>query len=127
MRNTVQIVMATFNGARFVREQLTSILSQTHKDIQLIIRDDASTDETPAIIEEFAHKDPQRFNTILGTNRLGTLGNFADGLSKAESDYVMFSDSDDVWLPDKVEKTLAKMRAVEQEIGSHAPVLIHTD
>lgn len=127
---TVAIVMGTYNGARFLEEQLASIAAQTHSDWRLFIRDDGSTDETPALLERAAAADA-RIEIVQDT--LGNLGpalNFS-ALSEIAKQrgfaYLLFADQDDVWHPDKVGRSLAALQEEEARTGHEAPLLVHSD
>lgn len=135
----ISILMATYNGEKYLREQIDSILAQTEQNRILYIRDDGSTDKTPEIIHEYAMKYPGMIIPVhdnLGSQ--GCIRNFMAMLKYAQSDYYMFCDQDDIWMPDKVEKTLKAMKAAEAEcraanaVKNEAckdvlPVCVHTD
>lgn len=130
MKDRVEILLASYNGANYITEQLESIFCQTYQNFQVIIRDDCSVDETINIVEQFAVRFPGRIQLIRGEKNLGACGNFAAlaGLAATtKTDYVMFSDGDDIWLPNKIEKTLAVMKEAENSHGKHVPHLVHTD
>ena len=112
----VDILLAAYNGEAFIAEQITSILVQTFQDFRLIIRDDASTDNTPAILEEYAASYPGKIQIVHDDVicRSAT-SNFFQLLKYADADYVMFSDQDDYWLPYKVQVTLDFVKKAEQE------------
>jgi glycosyltransferase involved in cell wall biosynthesis len=93
------VVMATFEGERFVAEQLGSILSQLDGGDEVIVSDDASTDATVDIIRRCGDR---RVRVITNLDRAGYVENFARALAEVRGNYVFFSDQDDVWLPDKV-------------------------
>lgn len=119
--------MAVYNGERYVREQVESIFSQTHEDWNLIIQDDCSTDNTLALLAPFAREYPERIILKQRSENSGAAQrNFFSMLPYAQHRYVMFCDHDDVWLPDKVERTLNAMRHLEQG-GADRPLLVHTD
>lgn len=100
---TVSVIMGTYNGAKYIREQLDSILSQTYPIKEIIIQDDGSTDDTVAICEEYARKFPMiRFSR--NEHNLGFNLNFQTAAMKAIGDFVAISDQDDVWFPTKIEK-----------------------
>ena len=123
----VYILLAAYNGSAFVRQQVDSILSQTISDFHLILSDDGSTDGTPALLESLAREHPDRITHYRSGQRFGCAQNhFMHLLQQFHgSGYIMFCDQDDVWHPDKIEKTLAAMKALE---GSPAvPALVHTD
>ena len=99
----VNIVLSTYNGARFLAEQLGSIQKQTFTDWQLLIRDDGSTDITPQIIAEFVKADPRiHFINEHDRQNFGVIKNFFTLVKYEKADYYFFSDQDDVWLPDKM-------------------------
>ena len=123
----IAILMSTYNGERYLREQIDSLLSQTNKDWILYIRDDGSTDGTVLIVKEYEREYP--YKIVLLEDGLGNLGSgcsFMQLLSSVNSDYYMFCDQDDVWLSDKIEKTYLKLRTMESEdIGKS--VVVFTD
>lgn len=125
----VVILLATYNGEKFLKQQLESISAQTYSNIKILIRDDLSTDNTCTIINDQLLSDP-RFSLLNNHNqRLGAVGNFSCLLESAQTlnqKYVMFSDQDDFWLPNKVEITLKSMKAAEHEHGDTTPILVHT-
>lgn len=128
MTRILTILLATCNGARHLAEQLDSLLAQTVAGWRLLVRDDGSGDATPAILADYQARFPDRI-TILPDDgrRLGACANFAALMAAADADYLMFCDQDDVWLPEKIERTMAAMRAMEQSCGTGLPLLVHTD
>ena len=125
---SLQILMATFNGHRFVARQLDSILAQSVTDWSLLIRDDGSTDGTVEIIRTYRDIHAGKISFIEdGLGNLGPKGNFAKLLEFADADYIMFSDQDDVWLPNKIELSVSSMKKLEQTSGNARPLLVHTD
>jgi glycosyltransferase involved in cell wall biosynthesis len=125
---TIDILLATYDGERFLAEQIQSILKQTYSSWRLLIRDDGSTDNTVAIIRSYEEKYPGKIILLEDSVRnLGACGNFGVLLQHADADYVMFCDQDDVWLPRKIELTLAKMHGLEQRYGPDIPFLVYTD
>ena len=104
----VDILMATYNGEKYLRPQIESILDQTFKDFNLIICDDCSKDNTWKILEEYAQKD-SRIKIIKNEKNLGYNKNFEKLLGFVTSDYFMLSDQDDFWLPNKVEESYKKI------------------
>lgn len=92
----VSIGMPVYNGAAYIREALDSLLAQTFKDFELIISDNASTDDTQAICEEYARRDPRIRYVRQGENK-GVLANFQFVLDQAKGDYFMWAAADDRW------------------------------
>ena len=110
-RPTVDVVMCTYNGAKFLRPQLDSILSQTYPIASVIIQDDCSTDSTADIIRQYQ----SRYSNIRfypNSHNLGFNRNFREAAMRSTADFVAFSDQDDVWFPTKIEHQL-------QAIGEH--------
>lgn len=121
----IDIVMATYNGALYVKEQLDSILNQTYKDIRIYIRDDGSNDGTVAILRDYQSRFPQKIFLIADSVKCGSSRrNFMQALKSTTADYVMFSDQDDFWLPEKVQRTFNKMVEIENRIGTDKPILV---
>ena len=124
----IDIVLATYNGAKYLEAQIESILAQDHQDWRLIIRDDASTDATPTLIANYEQKFPERIQVLKGEKkRLGIVGNFSALLAATTNQYVMCADQDDVWLPNKLSITLTGMKELEKKHGEQTPLLVHTD
>jgi len=120
--------MATYNGERFIREQIDSILDQTYQDFKLYICDDVSTDNTFAIISRYAEANPDKiFVSQLEKNTGSAKHNFMKLMIEQKDDYLMLCDQDDVWFQDKIEVTLSKMKAMESTFGIETPILVHTD
>ncbi len=109
--------MATYNGQQFLAEQLESIINQTYRNLEIIIRDDGSSDSTLQIIADYARTD-SRIRFQMNPHNLGINANFLTLLGDARGEYVAISDQDDVWNPAKIETLMAN-------IGSSS--LIYTD
>ncbi|GGJ87635.1 glycosyltransferase family 2 protein [Parabacteroides faecis] len=123
----IAILMSTYNGECYLKDQIESILSQTYKDWILYIRDDGSTDRTIRIIKTYVGNYPDKI--IYEYDRLGNLGSgrsFMKLLSSIDSDYYMFCDQDDVWLPSKIEKTYLKMKSLEMN-HAHNAIAVFTN
>ncbi len=122
----ILILMAAYNGARFIREQINSILEQNVHSWRLIISDDESTDGTPEIVEEYASRYPGKINHHCSGRRFGNARDHFLYLLRQFHDapYIMFCDQDDIWHKDKITKTLKKMKEIE---ASGVPALVHTD
>lgn len=124
---TVEILLATYNGERFLRQQIESIIQQTYPHWRLVIRDDASTDGTVALCESFQKRDARITLLRDGLGNLGLVRNFGRLLSLSTAPYLMYCDQDDVWLPEKVEVQLEVLRELEEELGTGAPLALYTD
>ncbi|MGQ0738908.1 MAG: glycosyltransferase [Bacteroidota bacterium] len=98
----VSVVMCTYDGAKFLRQQIDSILAQTYTRIELIVADDASADNTVAILEEYSRKDP-RVKYVVNAANTGYNKNFEKAFSLSQSDHIAISDQDDVWEKNKIE------------------------
>ena len=109
----VDILLATYNGEKYVAEQIESILNQSYKNIRLIISDDCSKDNTPEILEKYRKLD-ERVIVYIQKENLGVVKNIEFLLKQVESPLYMLADQDDYWLPEKVEmsvKTLQEKNA----------------
>ena len=102
----VSIVLTLYNGQRFLAQQLDSILSQTYKSLEIIVSDDASTDNGFAIAQSRAELD-ERLVLIHHEKNLGLHANLGLALERATGDYIAISDQDDIWRLDKIEKQLS--------------------
>ena len=103
---TVSVVMCTFNGERYVREQLDSIVAQTYPIHELIIEDDGSTDRTVEICREYASRYPF-IRVVVNERNLGLDANFEAATMRSTGDFVALSDQDDVWYPEKISRQVA--------------------
>ena len=102
----VSVVMCTYNGARFIDEQISSILQQEHQNFELIIVDDNSTDDTWQKLQAWQQQDA-RIKIFRNESNLGYNKNFEKAIGLANGDYISIADQDDIWLPAKLSKTLA--------------------
>ncbi len=101
----ISIAMTTFNGEKYLKEQIDSILNQTYKDFELIICDDCSTDNTQNILKEYEKKD-NRIHLYFNSNNLGFKKNFEKAISFCKGEYIAFSDQDDVWEDWKLQESI---------------------
>jgi glycosyltransferase involved in cell wall biosynthesis len=97
----VSIVMATYNGERFLEAQLDSVLNQSYPAIEIIVVDDGSTDRTPEILQSYASRHSNIHLHLSPDKNLGYIKNFEKGCRLAKGDYISFCDQDDVWHPGK--------------------------
>ena len=119
----ISVAMATYNGGKFIREQLWSICGQTVKPNEIVISDDGSKDDTLAIIQEIAKSEQAKgieFLILQDNPRKGYCGNFEWAVTHTSGDYIFLCDQDDVWLPEKVE---AVMKVFDSQ--PNAALVIH--
>jgi glycosyltransferase involved in cell wall biosynthesis len=125
----VDVICSVLNGERFLPEFFRSLEAQTHSAWRLWLRDDGSTDRTVELFHQWAGRDARVQVLDASGRRLGVAQSFGWMLEHLPqpSDYVLPADADDVWLPGKIARTLAAMRAAERESGVSTPILVHTD
>ena len=120
----VAILMATYNGEKYIKEQIDSLLEQTFINWNLYIQDDGSIDRTIEIVQSY---DDSRITIVdNGLTHPGPCLNFMNLLNIVESQYYMFCDQDDVWLPDKIAISYERMK-IEEQYHNDLPILVHTD
>ena len=133
----IAVLLSTYNGEKFLGEQLDSLLAQSHKNFILVVRDDGSRDRTVSILESYAGDHPERIHFLSrdGVN-MGASAGFAflvgyvlknKNLLRLKSTYMMFCDQDDTWFPEKIEKLLEAMLATEADNDSTLPIIVHSD
>lgn len=121
----IDILLSTYNGGRYLREQLDSIISQSYADWRLLVRDDGSTDDTLQLLRGYADRDERICVMADDEGNIGVIRSFERLLRCSEAPYVMFCDQDDVWLENKVEVTLEKVQSAESK--EQSAVLCFTD
>lgn len=125
--STVAILMATYNGEKYVGEQIDSILASSYQDFEIFIYDDGSKDNTMCILRNYESQYPSKLHAFQNENNLGVTINFLSALSRTTMDYVMFCDQDDVWKPNKIGLALKRIRHMEAQIGKNMPLAVFTD
>lgn len=122
----VEILVATYNGEKYIKEQIDSLLNQTYKDIRILIRDDGSNDNTVKIIKEYIEKYGNKIVLIEDDIKCGSsMKNFMELTKHASADYVMYCDQDDFWFKDKVKISLEEMKKNEE--NGNKPIALYTD
>ena len=106
----VSVCIATYNGERYIKEQVESILCQLNKEDEIIISDDGSKDETITVLESFHDK---RIQIYYNTGRHGVVPNFENALNHSSGDYIFLSDQDDIWSADKVKICIEALKGVD--------------
>lgn len=124
---SVDILLATYNGERFLSEQLESIDQQTYRNWQILVSDDGSTDETMSIIDSARRNGMKIKNVSACVKKHSAALNFLYLLSCSQSEYVMFCDQDDVWLSQKVEEGMRRILSLEKCYGSRIPAMVFSD
>lgn len=112
--NMISVCLATYNGEKYLRQQVDSIMLQLGKEDELVVSDDGSTDTTVEILKSY--KD-SRIKILHNLERHGVNHNFENALRNAQGDYIFLADQDDVWLPGKVERC--------KEIFNDADCIVH--
>ena len=125
--NRIAILLAAYNGERYIEEQLKSLLAQSCSDWELFIHDDGSRDKTPEIIAAYGREYPDRIHVLPGAPSGSAKENFFFLMRQVQAPYLMFCDQDDVWLPEKVEETLSRMKALEKQMEPGVPLLVFSD
>lgn len=123
---SIDILLSTYNGSKYLHELLDSVVGQSHKNWHLFARDDGSVDTTRSVLKAWAKKDP-RIHIIQDLRgNLGPVQSFGALLSSpdSKSPYIAFADQDDVWKPTKLERlsNLAQAVAIDSR-----PLLVHAD
>lgn len=123
----IEILLATYNGEKYLKEQLLSIVNQTNQNWFLTIRDDGSTDSTPEIISSFIQLYPNKIKLLTDSySRLKSTLSFSKLIEASSGNYMMLCDQDDYWLPTKIEDTL-KVLLEEEQKNPDIPIMVFTD
>lgn len=112
----VSIAIATYNGEKFLKQQLDSIYNQTYKDFEVVVCDDCSSDKTVEILKEYNSKYGLKY--FINDENLGFVKNFEKAISQCSGQFIAFCDQDDIWLPEKIEILLNEIQD---------SLLIHSD
>lgn len=126
MKKNIAILMAVYNGGKFLIEQIKSLQSQTYSNWTLYVQDDLSTDNSLELLKQEAIND-DRIVIVENHERKGVVCNFMSLLNRVEEEYYMFCDQDDVWLPQKIDICVNEMRCAENTYGNGIPIVLHTD
>lgn len=122
----IDILLSTFNSVKHLDEQINSLLNQTYSEWNLLIRDDGSTDDTLEYLKKIKNKFPDKITLFIENENVGVIKSFEHLMLESKAEYIMFCDHDDVWLPNKIELTLKKMKDLEIETPN-SPILVHSD
>ena len=125
---SLSIVLAAYNGAKYLPELLASLDAQSAQEWRLIARDDGSRDESLRILNDYIDNRERGGEVVGEKGNLGVIRNFSLLLERSREDYVMLADQDDVWYPNKIAISLAAIRKLESDSGrSDLPALVFTD
>ena len=128
----IDILLATYNGARYLAPQLDSLLGQTHQHFRLLVSDDGSTDATLDILRGYRAAFGERLILLPNPSPgAGVVRNFERlmqaSLADGQAQWAASCDQDDVWLPDKLATQWAEMQRIEVQAGTQTPCLVHGD
>ena len=131
------VLLATYNGEKYIKQQLNSLLEQTYQNFRIVIHDDGSSDNTADIINEYREKYPDKIEVYYGHACGGPKENFLWMLSRVQADYYMLCDQDDVWFADKLRRSVEELEKTEADMlklnphldtfESETPVCVFTD
>ena len=111
----VAVLLATYNGEKYIEEQLDSIINQTYKDFVCYIHDDGSKDSTLRICESYEKHYPGTICNLKYESTGGAKNNFFSLMKRVDADYFLFCDQDDVWLPNRIEKMMNALEDVDDD------------
>lgn len=133
----IAVLLSTYNGEKYLAEQLDSILQQSYSNYVIVVRDDGSKDDTVSLLRKYNADYPGHFHLIdRDSENKGASASFAYLIEYVlankstlglKSAYMMFCDQDDIWLAVKIEKQVSTMLDAEEGAGSTIPVLVHSD
>lgn len=124
----IEVLMAVYNGSAYIREQIDSILNQTYENWHLTISDDGSTDGTDLIADEYTAKYPEQITRVYSGVRFGNARDHFMWLSEnCTSRYMLYSDQDDVFNPEKMSRLMDAMQNAERQWGRDLPILVFSD
>ncbi len=113
MKDKISIAMTTYNGVKYLREQLDSLYCQTLLADEIVVVDDCSTDDTVKILEEYHRTKELKY--YVNERNIGVNKNFEKALTLCQGDYIALCDQDDVWFPSKIEKSYKQIKLIEKE------------
>lgn len=127
-QSVIEILMATYNGAAFLKEQLDSILAQTDGGWHLTVSDDGSDDGTAELIDAYVKNYPQKISRHRFESRFGNArDHFLHLMKETTASWMLFCDQDDVWLTNKVGAFRGAIEQAEKEYGADRPMLVFSD
>lgn len=122
----IEILLATYNGERFLPEQIESITSQSFTDYQILASDDNSSDCTFEILRSYESVLGEKIR-VVQSNTHSAKENFYNLLDMADAEYIALCDQDDFWERDRLKKSLKAVQRLERRYGKETPILVHSD
>ena len=122
----IEILLATYNGERFLPEQIESITSQSYTDYHILASDDNSSDCTFEILRSYESVLGEKI-TVVKSNNHSAKENFYNLLDMADAEYIALCDQDDFWESDRLKKSLKAIQRLEKRYGKETPILVHSD
>ena len=122
----IEILLATYNGERFLPEQIESITSQSFKDYYILASDDNSSDCTFEILRSYESVMGEKIK-VVQSNTHSAKENFYNLLDMADAEYIALCDQDDFWQSDRLKKSLKAVQRLERRYGKETPILVHSD
>lgn len=127
INRAISIAMATFNGEKFLRDQLDSLAKQSRLPDELVVTDDRSTDQTIGILKEFQTTAPFAVRVSVNDGRLGYADNFLKAAGQCSGDIIAFCDQDDVWMPHKLERCVGEFDSQGVYLVAHSMLEVDSD
>ncbi|MBQ8617060.1 MAG: glycosyltransferase family 2 protein, partial [Clostridia bacterium] len=125
---TVEILLASYNGEAYIRDQIDSILHQTDERWHLTVSDDGSSDRTPEILDEYVNQYPNKITRVYSGRRFGNArDHFFWLIEQCKAEYAATCDQDDHWYCDKVKKQIDALLAAEEQYSREMPLLVFSD
>lgn len=124
MATSVSIAIATYNGVRFLPDLLASFLTQTRLPDQLVVSDDASSDDSIALVRNFAQTAPFPVKIVAHPVNIGVLENFYAAFDACEGDVIFYCDQDDVWMPNKIAVLMTAFENAQTHYASHSSLVV---
>ena len=121
------VLLAAYNGSRFLPPLLNSLKNQTDPDFTVIMQDDGSLDNTPDLLRAAAEEDSRFVFGAEQGRHLGAAGNFISLIRQADADRILLSDQDDIWEPEKIAVLKQALQEQEDRFGADTPLLVHSD
>lgn len=127
----IDIILSSFNGEKYIAEQIESIMDSEYCDFKLFVFDDRSSDNTARIVKKYIGEYPDKIFLAENIENMGFCKNFLEGLKYASriapADYYVFCDQDDIWLEKRLDVCLTRMHELEEAHGTETPLLLFTD